>query len=70
MTMTARATQCNFKAAIIIQPVIQSQNHATIYLEPWGWTHACTHTHAHTHAHTRTRTHTHAHAHTHTHTHT
>ena len=40
------------KAAAIIQPIILSQNHATIYLWPRG----CTHTHAHTLAYAHTYT--------------
>ena len=46
MTLMAIAIKWSQKAAEIIQPIIQSQNHATSYLWPWKHkhTHACMHT--------------------------
>ena len=39
MTSTARALKQSSKAAESIQPIMQSQNHSTSYLWPWGRTH-------------------------------
>ena len=41
-----KSHKTELKAAEIIQPIIQIQNHATSYLWPWGHTHTHTHTHA------------------------
>ena len=41
MTLTARAINLRWRATEIIQPIIQSQNHATNYLWPRGHAHTC-----------------------------
>ena len=67
MTSTARAIKRNWKAATIIQPIIQRLFTPLVIYGPGG---GHTHTHTRTHTHSRTHTHTHAHTHAHTNIHT